>query len=486
MSGPSSPQTSSSSLINDDLAPVTQRTWGGKDYLFLWMSNIHSVAGYVTVSSLFVMGLPLQDVFLALLLGILVVQVACNLVAAPSFRTGAPFPVVVRMTFGVYGAILAALIRGLIAIGWYGIQTWLASNALVVLAVKLWPAIEPWAIASQHGFVGLSLVGWVAFMTVWTLQIMVFWNGMDAIRHFIDWAGPIIYGMMALLDGWLLFKTGGHASFHMFHVAAHPTFTQQFSGIVNAMALIFAYFSPIILNFGDFARYGVSMRAIRSGNFWGLPFNLLAFAFLTLLTIALTLPVFGHLIFDPIETVVKTTSLTTALLGVLTVVTATIGINISANFVSAAFDFSNIAPNRLSWRQGGLIAATGAIIVTPWNLYARPELVHLTLDVLGSCITPMVAILLADYYIVKKQHIQPEVLYSSDRHDAYWYQGGINPVAISALVAGTLCGLSFIFFAVFAEYRNLSCVAGFMTAFGCYLLLAQMFPHQCIQKKAVA
>lgn len=136
--------------------------------------------------------------------------------------------------------------------------------------------------------------------------------------------------------------------------------------------------------------------------------------------------------------------------------------------------------------SGGLIAATGAIIVTPWNLYARPELVHLTLDVLGSCITPMVAILLADYYIVKKQNIQPEALYSSDRNNAYWYQGGINPVAISALGAGTLCGLSFIFFPVFAEYRNLSCVAGFTTALGFYLLMAQIFPHQCTQKKAVA
>ncbi|MCH4091249.1 NCS1 family nucleobase:cation symporter-1 [Acetobacter sp.] len=486
MNGPLSPPLRSSRLINDDLAPVTQRTWGGKDYLFLWMSNIHSVAGYVTVSSLFVMELPLKDVFLALLLGILVVQVACNLVAAPSFRTGAPFPVVARMTFGVYGAILAAFIRGLIAIGWYGIQTWLASNALVVLAVKLWPALEPWAIASQHGFVGLSLVGWAAFMTVWTLQIMVFWNGMDAIRHFIDWAGPIIYGMMVLLDGWLLVRTGGHVSFHMFHTATHPTFSQQLFGIVNAMALILAYFSPIILNFGDFSRYGVSMRAIRSGNFWGLPFNLLAFASLTLLTIALTLPVFGHLIFDPVETVVKTTSLTTALLGVLTVVTATIGINISANFVSAAFDFSNIAPNHLSWRKGGLIAGAGAIIVTPWNLYARPELVHLTLDVLGSCITPMVAILLADYYVVKKQHIQAEALYSSDRSGVYWYRGGINPVAISALVTGTLCGLSFIFFAAFAPYRNLSCIAGFTTALGFYLLLARLFPHQYTQKKAVA
>ena len=486
MSGLSSHQTGSASLTNEDLAPVTQRTWGGKDYLFLWMSNIHSVAGYVTVSSLFVMGLPLHDVFLAMLLSILVVQIGCNLVAGPSFTTGAPFPVVARMTFGVYGAIIAALIRGLIAIGWYGIQTWLASNALVILAVKLWPVLEPWAIAQQHGFAGLSLVGWGAFMTVWTLQILVFWNGMDAIRHFIDWAGPIIYGMMALLDGWLLVKTGGHISFHMFHVATHLTLTQHVSGIVNAMALVLAYFSPIILNFGDFSRYGVTMRAIRSGNFWGLPFNFLAFAFLTLLTVALTLPVFGRLIFDPVETVVKTTNLATALLGVLTVVTATIGINISANFVSAAFDFSNIAPNCLSWRQGGLIAAIGAILVTPWNLYARPDLVHLTLDVLGSCVTPMIAILLVDYYIIKKQRIRTASLYSTDSNDAYWYYAGFNPIAVSALATGTLFGLSFIFFSALADYRNLSCVAGFIAALTFYLLLAQMFPRLCTQKKAVA
>lgn len=473
-------------LTNEDLAPSVTRTWQWKDYLFLWMSDIHSVAGYITVGSLFTLGLPLYDVFAALLFAILLVQLTCNLMAVPSFKTGAPFPVIARMTFGVYGAIIPALIRGIIAVGWYGIQTWLASNASVILILKIWPVVEPWANATHHGFLGLSYVGWLAFLIVWALQTLVFWNGMDAIRHFIDWAGPVIYGLMALLDIWLFSKTGWHLSFQFFAPHQSISLIAHTLGIINAMALILAFFAPIILNFGDFSRYGTSMQSINRGNFWGLPFNFFAFSLLTLVTITLTLPVFGHMIFDPVETVVKTTSLGTAIVGVITIVIATIGINISANFVSAAFDFSNMAPHLLSWRKGGLIAAIGAILFTPWNLYARPELIHLTLDVLGTFITPLIGIILADYYLIKKQNIVTEALYSSDKRNVYWYKSGFNPIALLSLFISTGCGVLFIFLPSLESVRNFSCLFGFVIGLLAQTLLSSLIPHQYRLKQPTA
>lgn len=448
-------------LINDDLAPIKTRSWAWPDYLFLWMSNVHSVAGYVTAGSLFAMGLPAKDVFVALILAICIVQIASNLVAKPSFLSGTPFPVTIRMVFGVKGALVPAFVRGAIAVGWYGIQTWLASNALLILGLKLWPQIAPWADTAHHGFIGLSPLGWATFMTVWLLQLCIFWRGMDAIRHFIDWAGPTIYVMMIALDGWLLWQTHGHINFHVFGAVEKTGFTPRLLGILNAMALTIAFFSPIILNFGDFARYGKTMRDIKMGNFWGLPVNFMGFSILTLATIALTQPVFGRIIIDPVETVTQINSMIVLIVGMATFLTATIGINISANFVSAAFDFSNLAPHILSWRRGGIIAALGAILVMPWNLYTRPELIHFTLDILGAFIAPLIGILLADYYSVQKQKLVPNALYSMNPNDAYWYKNGTNPLAILSLIAGVCCGLIVLFVQPYAALQNFSWFFGF-------------------------
>lgn len=459
-------------LINGDLAPVRVRTWGWADYLFLWMSDVHSVAGYLTAGSLFAMGLPPGDVFLALMLGILVVHAVCNVIAVPSFRTGAPFPVVARMAFGVRGAIIPALVRGVIAVGWYGIQTWLASNAVLLLVLRFLPGLAVWADVTQHGWAGLSLLGWAAFLLVWLLQTAIFWRGMETIRHFLDWAGPVIYGMMILLDLWLLWAAGGHVDFSVF---PSPTthFPQRLGLLLNAVALIVAYFSPIVLNFGDFARYGHSMADIKRGNFWGLPVNFLGFSVLTLLTITLTKPVFGQLIFDPVETVARIDSPTAVTVGVVTFVVATMGINISANFVSAAFDFSNLAPTRISWRTGGLLAAGGAILVTPWNLYARPELIHLTLDVLGTFLAPLTGILLADYYLIRRGQIIAEDLYSAAPQGSFWYVGGFNPVAILTLLLTVTLGLVMLFVPALAALENFSWLIGLGLGAGLYTALSR-------------
>ena len=139
---------------------------------------------------------------------------------------------------------------------------------------------------------------------------------------------------------------------------------------------------------------------MKKGNFWGLPVNFLFFSLLTVTTTAATLPVFGELLTDPVHTVSRIDSTTAVVLGALTFMIATIGINIVANFVSPAFDFSNVAPQHISWRTGGMIAAVGSIFITPWNLYNNPEVIHYTLDILGSCIGPLFGILIADYYLV--------------------------------------------------------------------------------------
>ncbi|AFU00682.1 NCS1 family nucleobase:cation symporter-1 [Nocardia brasiliensis] len=427
-------------LTNADLAPLREQKWGAYNIFAFWMSDVHSVGGYVTAGSLFALGLAGWQVLAALLIGIAIVYLFCNLVAKPSQVTGVPYPVMCRSAFGVLGANIPAIIRGLIAVAWYGIQTFLASAALDVVLVKLFPGLAPYAVTEDHGFLGLSLLGWGSFLTLWVVQAAVFWRGMEAIRRFIDFCGPAVYVVMFLLCGYLIAEAGWGA-IDLNLGAVTYTGWDAVPVLLGAIALVVSYFSGPMLNFGDFSRYGRTFAAVRRGNLLGLPFNFLVFALLVVITASLTVPVYGELITDPVATVARIDSTFAIVLGAVTFAVATIGINIVANFISPAFDFSHVHPQRISWRAGGMIAAVGSVLITPWNLYNNPEVIHYTLEVLGAFIGPLFGVLIADYYLVRKQHVVVDDLFSMAESGRYWYRGGYNPAAVLATVVGALAAV---------------------------------------------
>jgi nucleobase:cation symporter-1, NCS1 family len=459
-------------LTNEDLAPLKHQTWGTYDIFAFWMSDVHSVGGYVFAGSLFALGLTSWQVLLSLLIGIVIVNVFCNLVAKPSQATGTPYPVVCRVPFGVLGANIPAMIRGLLAVAWYGIQTYLASTAFVVVVLKFFPTLAPLADLKQHAFLGLSLLGWAGFLFLWVLQALVFWNGMETIKRFIDFAGPAVYLVMFLLAAWMLFKTGwkgvgltlGQVKYRGWD--AVPV-------MLTAISLVVSYFSGPMLNFGDFSRYCQSFSTVRWGNFWGLPVNFLAFSLETVITTSATVPVFGKLMTDPVETVSHIDSPTAVVLGALTFLVATIGINIVANFVSPAFDFSNVAPKLISWRAGGMIAATASIFITPWNLFNNPDVIHYTLDVLGACIGPLYGILIIDYYAVRKQRIDVAEMYTMSPHGRYWYRHGVNRNAVIALILAAVIAVSSAMLPALSGLANFSWFIGMFFGAFFYFLLAR-------------
>ncbi|MBJ8342153.1 NCS1 family nucleobase:cation symporter-1 [Antrihabitans sp. YC3-6] len=427
-------------LTNEDLAPLRKQTWGSYNIFAFWMSDVHSVGGYVTAGSLFALGLASWQVLIALVVGIMIVYFFCNLVARPSQATGVPYPVICRSVFGVMGANIPAIIRGLIAVAWYGIQTFLASAALDVVLIKLFPSLAPYAVVDDYGFLGLPLLGWGSFILLWILQACVFWRGMESIRKFIDFCGPAVYVVMFMLCGYLIWKAGWSAiDLNLGEV--------KYSGldaipvILGAIALVVSYFSGPMLNFGDFSRYGKSFEAVKKGNFLGLPVNFLVFSILVVVTASLTLPVFGELLTDPVATVARIDSTFAIVLGALTFTIATIGINIVANFISPAFDFSNVSPQKISWRAGGMIAAVGSVLITPWNLYNNPDVIHYTLETLGAFIGPLFGVLIADYYLVRKQHIVIDDLFTMSKEGTYWYTKGYNPAAVIATAIGAVVAM---------------------------------------------
>lgn len=464
------PASYSPRLTNDDLAPTKNPHWTWYNIFSFWMSDIHSMGGYVVAASFFALGLAGWQVLLSLLVGICIVQVAANLVARPSQLTGVPYAVICRQAFGVFGANIPAVIRGLIAFAWYGIQTWLASNALLLVLLKFWPALSP---LTQPHFVGLSALGWICFAIMWVLQALVFWRGMKTIQAFIDIAGPAVYIVMLSLAVWIVTQTGWHG-LSLTLADKKLTSSQQLWQMITAVALVVSYFSGPLLNFGDFARYGKSMQEIRRGNRWGLPFNFLLFSVITVVIVSGSKSLYGQMITDPIETVAHTGSGIVMALALLTMMTATVGINIVANFVSPAFDFSNCAPQKISFRMGGMIAAVGSVLLTPWNLFHSPELIHYSLDLLGAFIGPLFGILLCDFYLIKRGQVEVDALFDASKNGRYWYQGGFNLRAIAALIPAVAIGVVLSFIPSLHQVANFSWFIGVGLA---------ALTHYCLQAR---
>jgi NCS1 family nucleobase:cation symporter-1 len=215
--------------------------------------------------------------------------------------------------------------------------------------------------------------------------------------------------------------------------------------MIVAISLVISYFSGPMVNFSDFSRFATDMPSVKKGNFWGLPVNFVAFSIVTVITTSATFPVFGEYIHDPVEIVARVDNTVAVILGAATFIIATIGINIVANFVSPAFDFSNVSPKYITFLRGGMIAAVGSILVMPWNLFSAPAIIHYTLDTLGAAIGPLYGILVADYFIVKHERLFVDDLYDDRPTGHYYYKNGFNTVAAQALGIGFVTGLLFVF-----------------------------------------
>lgn len=441
-------------LSNDDLKPDTEQKWGWYSIFAFWMSDVHSVGGYVFAASLFALGLNGIQVFISLLAGISIVLLFANLMGKPGQKAGAPFPVIARMSFGVFGANIPAVIRGLIAVVWYGIQTFLASSSFIILLLYFFPEMES---LTNGSFLGLSYLGWVGFSAMWVIQGIVFMFGMDMIRKVIDWSGPAIYIAMAALCIYMVQLAGWeNISFSLSDV--NLTGMDAITQMVIAIALVAGYFAGPTLNFSDFSRYCTSYKQLKFGNLLGLPLNFLLFSVFSVIIVSASIPVFGEMITDPVETVKRLDSGMITVLGALTFIFATVGINIVANFVAPAFDFSNVSPQKISFKTGGFIAAFGSVLLTPWNLFNNPEMIHYTVDVLAAMIGPLYGIIIVDYFFIKKGKIDIDSLYTESPDGVYWYENGINKKSVYALLFAGIVAIFCTF--VFSSLANYALFIG--------------------------
>jgi NCS1 family nucleobase:cation symporter-1 len=462
-----------SKLYNDDLAPAAPqaRTWGAFSLFAMWMSDVHSVGGYTFAASLFFLGLTGWQVLISMIVGIMVVYVLMNLIGRPSQRYGIPYPVVARISFGVMGANLAAVVRGIVGIVWYGVQTYFASKAVQVLVMTLVPS----AAGLAHGdFLGLTPLAWFSFLFMWFFQLVIFLSGMETIRKFIDFCGPVVYVVMFALAIWML-SQAGFSSLSLQLSAAPSSGVATVGLMANAAMLIVAYFGALLLNFGDFARFAKSESAMKTGNFLGLPINFLVFSIITVIVTAGTLQVFGQAIMDPILIVEKIGNPVVVAIGSVTFIIATMGINIVANFVSPAYDIANLYPEKINFRLGGLITSILSVLVCPWLFVSSPQAITLFVSIFGAVLGPLFGTIMADYYLVKRQAVNVDDLYSMSPAGSYFYDGGWNRNAVIALSASSFLSIGLSLLGAYGSVFNVGdwgWLIGACTAAGVYAALS--------------
>lgn len=430
----------SPNLYNEDLAPARERHWGTFSIFNVWTSDVHSLWGYYLAASLFLLCGSFINFVVAIGIGSLIIFFLMNLMGFAGVKTGVPYPVLARASFGIWGANLPALVRAIVACFWYGAQTAAASGAVVALLTRSDAILD--FHKSTH-FLGHSGLEVICYVVVWALQLLIIQNGMETVRKFQDWAGPAVWIAMLFLAIGLCVKAGGFSFDHTIPQAVLLEKTKDagvpgepgsFWALMAAGATWVTYFAALYLNFCDFSRYAKDKETVRKGNLWGLPVNLILFSLVAGVTTIAAFRVYGEVLLHPEQISAKFDSWFLALLAALTFTVATLGINVVANFVSPAFDFANVFPRTISFKKGGYIAAAIALVLypfAPWEGNAAGFV-----NAIGATMGPLLGIILVDYYLIARGEVDVQALYQE--HGAYRYQGGWNVNALIAAGIGAL------------------------------------------------
>ena len=427
-------------LYNEDLAPAKDRRWGSFSIFNVWTSDVHSLWGYYLAASLFLLCGSFINFLIAIGIGSLLIFFLMNLVGYAGVKTGVPYPVLARASFGIWGANVPALVRAIVACFWYGAQTAAASGAIVALLVRTPAMLEFHKTTHVFGHSGLEVI---CFVVVWALQLLIIQKGMETVRKFQDWAGPAVWVMMLILAIGLVVKAGGLTFGHSIPMDVLLEKTKDAGvpgtpGSIGALAAVAAtwvtYFAALYLNFCDFSRYAKDKDAVRVGNLWGLPVNLIAFSLVAGVTTIAAFQVYGEVLLHPDQVSAKFESWFLALVAAMTFAVATLGINVVANFVSPAFDFSNVFPKHIDFKRGGYIAAVIALVLypfAPWEGNAASFV-----NAIGATMGPLLGVILVDYYLIRKSNVNVAALYLE--HGEFRFQGGWNVSAFIAAGLGTL------------------------------------------------
>ena len=449
-------------LYNHDLAPTTleKRTWTTYTYAALWISMAHCIPTYMMASGLIGTGMNWWQALLTILIGNAIVLVPILANSHPGTKYGIPFPVFARAAYGVFGANVPAIMRAIVACGWFGIQCWIGGQALHTFFRSLsasWP--EALGAAKMGGHLPTE---WLSFFLFWALNILIVYRGMDLLRRVENWAAPYVLVMTLLLVGWAIWRAHGLGRV-VSDPGKVPTLASFWPVFVPSVTAMIGFWATLSLNMPDFTRFGRSQREQALGQIVALPTTMTLFAAMGVIITSASAEIYGSPIWDPVELVGHFESRVVVAIAMFTVVVATLSVNIAANVVSPANDFANIAPDRISFRTGGLITGVLGVLMMPWKLVADPNgyIFKWLLGYSGG-LGSIAGVLICDYWLVRRTRLVLPDLYR--RHGTYAYaRAGTNVAAVLATVVG--CVLAWIGLVV-APLRVLYDYAWFVGAFG--------------------
>ena len=414
-----------SSLYNRDLAPVPpeRRTWRTYNYAALWISMSVNIPTYMLASGMIAGGMNWKQAHFTVFLGNVLVLIPMLLNAHAGAQYGIPFPVFARASFGVLGANVPAILRALVACGWFGIQTWIGGEAINAMIVALVPS---WA----HFSYGPAL----CFLFFWLLNVLVILRGIETIRFLQGISAPflLLIGLALLL--WARSKAGGFGPM-LATPSKFQSFGEFFRFFVPSLTGVVGFWATVSLNIPDFTRYARSQRDQVLGQALGLPATMTFYSFIGIAVTSATLIIFGQALWDPVAVLSRLGNPFAVVLAMLALLMATLNVNVAANVVSPANDFSNLSPRHISFRVGGLITCFVGIAMQPWKLMANyGSYIFGWLVGYSGFLGPIAGVLICDYFIVRKKILFVEDLYQ--RNGLYEYRHGFNWQALTALAAG--------------------------------------------------
>jgi len=449
-----------SSLYNPDLAPARneRRTWGTYNYAALWVSMSVNILTYMLAASLIQGGMNWKQAVVTVFVGNTIVLIPMLLNAHPGARYGIPFPVYARASFGVLGANIAAVLRGLVACGWFGIQSWIGGEAINTLLSTLIPAWKnnPYGTA-------------ICFMLFWAINLAVILKGIEYIRVLQGISAPVLLAVGLLLLGWAYKSAGGFGPM-LSAQSQFANFGDFLKFLIPALNGTVGFWATVSLNVPDFTRFAKDQRSQIIGQSIALPTTMTLYSFIGIAVTSTTVVIFGSAIWDPVQLMSRLNSPAAVTISLVAIVLATLNVNIGANVVSPANDFSNLWPRRISFKAGGVITCILGIAMMPWKLLANHRtFIFGWLGGYAAVLGPVTGIMICDYYLVRRKTLAVTDLYL--REGEYEYSRGFNWRAISALVAGAGVALMGLVIPAVRFLYDYSWFVGFTVSFTSYFML---------------
>ena len=477
-----------SHLFNADLAPVpwSRRKWGMLSFAALWVSMSACIPTYMLASSLIGGGMNWWEAVLTIFLGNLIVLVPMLLNAHAGTLYGIPFPVYCRAAFGTRGANVPAILRALVACGWFGIQTWIGGDAIYKIGVTIFH----WNPAPATNWLGITFPHFVCFMFFWGVNMFVVYRGIETIRWLLNIKAPLLIALGLLLLGWAYRKAGGFGPILSQPSAfdeGQPKAGQFFKFFFPALTGMVGFWATLSLNIPDFSRYAKSQRDQIIGQSLGLPLTMALYSFIGVAVTSATAIIFGQTIWNPVDVLTRFQNPVVLVVAMVSLCIATLATNIAANVVSPANDFAHLSPRKISFRIGGLITGIIGVLMMPWKLVADPNgYIFTWLIAYSALLGPIGGILIADYFVYRRRKLNVNALYKPDGE--YCFTNGFSFVAIISLIIGALPSLPGFVVNVnlvnassvpgfLADLYNYAWFIGFAVAFTVYLAGRKLFPR---------